>query len=131
MSSTCPNCLHAAVECEHCNHRLHDLDAIQKQLEDWRNKNFGYHSHSWMENYMGMVEELGELTHARLKGMQGIRGTEKGFREDEQDAIGDILIYLLNYCNTRGFNVGKILDQTMNEVLARNWKKFPKNGRDQ
>jgi hypothetical protein len=55
------------------------------------------------ENLQGIVEELGELTHAQLKHNQSIRGfDDEEFENHAQDAIGDLTIYLLGIVYDQG-----------------------------
>lgn len=101
------------------------LDKIQVENEEWVERNF---PGKCDENtaFMGMVEELGELSHARLKAYQGIRNID-GFAE--WDAMGDLLIYALYYCTTKGWSMFDVINQTWYEVKKRDWIKYPKNGR--
>ncbi len=78
---------------------------------------------------IGAVEELGELCHAHLKNEQGIRGTPEEHRVAKQDAIGDTLIYLLDYCNKEGFCMQECLEIALAETSSRDWVRFPKNGK--
>ena len=71
------------------------LSEIQAELKVWTIYNFG--KQESIIPIMGMIEELGELTHAHLKELQGIRKSD--FLADKKDAIADITIYLLNYFN--------------------------------
>ena len=71
------------------------LSEIQAELKVWTEYNFG--KQESIIPIMGMIEELGELTHAHLKELQGIRKSD--FLADKKDAIADITIYLLNYFN--------------------------------
>jgi len=71
------------------------LSEIQAELKVWTLYNFGQQES--IIPIMGMIEELGELTHAHLKELQGIRKSD--FLADKKDAIADITIYLLNYFN--------------------------------
>ena len=71
------------------------LSEIQAELKVWTIYNFGQQES--IMPIMGMIEELGELTHAHLKELQGIRKSD--FLADKKDAIADITIYLLNYFN--------------------------------
>lgn len=71
------------------------LSEIQAELKVWTIYNFG--KQESIIPIMGMIEELGELTHAHLKELQGIRKSD--FLADKKDAIADIIIYLLNYFN--------------------------------
>ena len=77
------------------------LSEIQAELKVWTEYNFGQQES--IIPIMGMIEELGELTHAHLKELQGIRKSD--FLADKKDAIGDITIYLLNYFNCIGKNI--------------------------
>lgn len=71
------------------------LSEIQAELKVWTKYNFSQQES--IMPIMGMIEELGELTHAHLKELQGIRKSD--FLADKKDAIADITIYLLNYFN--------------------------------
>jgi len=81
------------------------LSEIQKELKVWTFYNFG--EQETIIPIMGMIEELGELTHAHLKELQNIRKSD--FLADKKDAIADITIYLLNYfnCIHRDINIIK------------------------
>ena len=46
---------------------------------------------------LGICEEAGELCHAQLKKEQGIRGTIEQHDAAMKDAVGDIMIYAINY----------------------------------
>lgn len=103
----------------------------------WAFDNFGIQTSG--QQLYGVTEELGELalailsslgklSHAHLKTEQGIRGTAEEHRAAKKDAIGDMVIYLMSYCNLEGFNLQSIIDETCEEVFKRDWKKFPKNG---
>ena len=80
------------------------LSQIQKELEVWTNYNFGQQDSSIP--IMGMIEELGELTHATLKQIQGIR--KKNYLEAKKDAVADLVIYLLNYFNSKQVDISKV-----------------------
>lgn len=80
-------------------------------------------------NLLGMGEELGELFHAHLKGEQSIRLNEAESRAKKKDAMGDILIYAINYCSKNNICLLECLETAWKEVKQRDWIKFPKNGR--
>lgn len=75
------------------------LDELVEQVGAWSEANFGEEQGPELP-LIGAGEELGELTTSVLKREQGIDDSEK--YEDrvgdipEQDAIGDIVIYLLD-----------------------------------
>lgn len=77
---------------------------------------------------IGMMEELGELAHAHLKQEQKIRGTAAEHEAAAKDAIGDLILYLLDYCNGRGWDADTIIQDTVDTVLHRNWKANPSTG---
>lgn len=101
---------------------------LQTKLHLWRQKNFPDADAS--QQFLGMVEELGELAHARLKHEQGIRdlGGIDAFEQAEQDALGDLLIYLLGYCSYRGLNLAHLIDDVAREVMKRDWIMYPSTG---
>lgn len=71
------------------------LSEIQAELKVWTIYNFG--KQESIIPILGMIEELGELTHAHLKELQGIRKSD--FLADKKDALADFTIYLLNWFN--------------------------------
>lgn len=100
------------------------LKKIQKEHKEWGKRNFG-DSPSW-QPLLGVQEEVGELSHAHLKEAQGIRGTEN-HEENAKDAIADIILYLIDYCNRRDFDIETILQETWDKVKQRDWKKNPED----
>ena len=80
-------------------------------------------------NLLGTVEEIGELSHAQLKGEQGIRHTPEEILEKKKDAIGDVIIYLINYCNGQGFTLTECINLAWNEVKDRDWTKNKLTGK--
>ena len=106
------------------HHRL-TLDGLQVEQRKWVKHNFpnrtNYHP------LLGVVEEVGELCHAHLKHEQGIRGFEDQytFEQYAEDAIGDIIVFLADYCNANGLNLQKCLDDAWNSVKERDWIKDP------
>lgn len=55
------------------------------------------------ESILGCIEEHGELAHAHLKCKQGIRGTREEHEAAMQDAIGDLMVYLLGVMAAVGY----------------------------
>ena len=45
-----------------------------------------------------------------------------------KDAIGDMIIFTLNYCNKKGFNFEECIRMAWEEASKRDWIKYPKNG---
>ncbi len=102
------------------------LEEVQSESNIWRSRNFPEASSEQM--LLGIVEEVGELSHSHLKESQSIRNNEDHVAK-AKDSVGDILIYLLGYCSLRDFNVEEILLETWNEVKQRDWLTYPNNGR--
>lgn len=103
------------------------MKEIQWEQRAWAEYNFG--GRNATHALLGISEEVGELSHVHLKMLQGIRITSDIFRSKARDAIGDIVIFLMDYCNANGWELEDIVAETWQEVKNRDWKKFPKNGR--
>lgn len=108
------------------------LREIQKEQYEWSHHNFGHGKQNLTVpgplNLLGIMEELGELAHSHLKEEQGIRGDYNEHQVNAKDAIGDLSIYLLNYCSSRGWDYEQIVHDTWEVVKRRDWKKYPFNG---
>lgn len=108
------------------------LTQLQMQLAPWVRHNFGQQRPTTLQKayqpLTGLTEELGELCHAHLKQDQGIRGEEEEHEAAGQDAVGDIVIYLADYCNARGWWLDEIVTDTWNQVKERDWQANSKTG---
>lgn len=80
------------------------LNEIQSELKVWTEYNFGKQTPDIP--ILGMIEELGELSHAILKEKQGIRQSD--FLADKKDAISDLTIYALNYLNSIDVTINRL-----------------------
>lgn len=77
---------------------------------------------------LGISEEVGELHHVYLKREQNIRGTAREHKADMIDAVGDILIYLSDFCTKEGICLQTALEITWAKVSARDWQKDKEKG---
>ncbi|MDD2998328.1 MAG: hypothetical protein PHV05_04645, partial [Candidatus Riflebacteria bacterium] len=77
---------------------------------------------------LAVQKQVGKLSHAHLKSLQGIR-TNENHQTAKTDAIGDIIIYLSFYCALEGINLQQAIEQTWAEVSQRNWKTNQVNGK--
>ena len=113
---------------------------IQSEQRKWSEKNFGDGQPAYRP-LLGVAEEIGELadtgaspdhiaalvgalgrlSHAHLKAEQGIRGDETSHFVATTDAVGDIVIFLMDYCNKRGLQLDFIVDRIWTEVSRREW----------
>ena len=103
-----------------------NLTRIQKQHREWADYNFPGAA-SW-QPLLGVGEELGELDHAFLKLSQGIRGSNEELRAEMKDAVGDLLIYLIDFCSKEEIDLAATLAETWEHVRQRDWQKYPLDG---
>lgn len=100
----------------------------QKELAEWQNRNFDKVSHE--DCLIGVMEEVGELSHAILKHKQKIRGyhDESKFIAEAEDAISDTIVYLTQMATILGINLKESHENITSEVLKRNWKDNKETG---
>lgn len=101
----------------------HDFEEIQAMAAALNERNFGGHFGSGYRNLLGVGEEAGELMHAHLKGEQNIRHTPDEIIKMKKDAIGDIVIFLCNYCDSQNLELSDCVKTAWDEVKNRNWSK--------
>lgn len=99
---------------------------VQHEHKEWSRRNFP--AVTIKQQLLGIVEEVGELSHAVLKREQGIR-LPRGYNEAARDAIGDIVIFILGFCTSHNWDLEDIVQETWDEVKQRDWVKYPKTGR--
>jgi len=103
-----------------------DLNGMQNEVVQWSEKNFG--KQDPYRPLLGVCEEVGELAHHFLKMRQGIRGDSVYHLNGIKDAVGDILIYLMDFCGKMGIDLQAELNHTWKQVRRRDWVKDPKSG---
>lgn len=86
-----------------------ELNRLQAETKNWRDRNFPNQSSG--DQLLGVIEEVGELSHSYLKGKQSIRGTHEEHYANAKDAVGDIMIYLMGYATK--------IDVYMSSAIAR------------
>jgi NTP pyrophosphatase (non-canonical NTP hydrolase) len=103
---------------------------LQKQQKAWADHNFGRGSGKMrvVQCLLGVVEECGELAHSMLKSIQGIRGSQQQHEAAMRDAVGDVIIYLADLCSRSGWDMQEIMEDTWEQVSARDWKRYPETG---
>ena len=109
-----------------------NLTQLQYEQKEWADRNFKKTDPTPIRGYrmlLGAFEELGELAHSHLKEEQGIRGTPGEHQAKGKDAIGDTIIYLMNYCSQRGWSISDCVNMAWDEVKSRDWNLYPVNGR--
>lgn len=94
------------------------LRQLQEKQGKWSSRNFpNAQRHHCL---IGLMEELGELSHAHLKAEQGIRLNED-HEMKRQDAVGDIAIFLAGYCNANNLDLQKCVQDAWDIVETLDW----------
>lgn len=104
------------------------IQQIQKEAHGWREDNFDPATVTTQHQLLGVVEEVGELAHAVLKRDQGIRGTAKEHRAAIEDAVGDLVLFLMGVCSCENMDFEFVVSRTWATVKHRNWKTNPHDG---
>lgn len=102
-------------------HECMCLNKLQEENDAWTYINFPTKEPD--DPLLGLVEEVGELAHAHLKQKQQIRGTWKQHQDAKIDAVGDIVVYLSDYCNQNNINLEDAIRETWEKVKQRDWNK--------
>lgn len=89
-------------------------EQLQKEQAEWSLRNFG--PHPVEHPLLGMIEELGELAHAHLKGLQGIRHTPEEILAMKKDACADLMIFLADYFTCRNRSMQDKVDFALVEL---------------
>lgn len=99
---------------------------LQDQVYEWSLHNFG--DQPAHRPLLGVGEELGELAsavgalnHAFLKQEQQIR-MDEDHQQQMEDAVGDIVIYLADFCSRSQLNMDKCIRDAWRTVQKREWK---------
>ena len=101
------------------------LETLQALVREWTDHNFPYATST--EPLVGMMEELGEVSHAWLKLKQGIR-TDQNHDLALKDGIGDMLIYMAHFCSLQGITLEECFQLAWDTVSKRDWIERPESG---
>lgn len=105
-----------------------NLRAMTFEHSGWAHRNFAS-NHSLENAVFGMVEELGELSHALLKYKQGIRAMDgEALRDKIIDAHCDLIIFSLGLPEFLDYDLAEELMKTWDSVKSRDWKANPQTG---
>lgn len=102
------------------------LRRLQEEVAAWIEHNFPFQT-DW-QALLGVGEEVGELNHAHLKRVQGIRGPADQHHADARDAIGDTIIFLAGYCHHAGYDLQAAVEEAWARAGARDWRADPERG---
>jgi len=98
---------------------------VQEEIKMWSYHNFGNRPSYQM--ILGMMEELGELSHHYIKREQKIR-TNEDHDEGIEDSLADLCIYLLDFCANENIDFELAFNKAWEQVKKRNWKSNSKDG---
>lgn len=101
-----------------------DLREVQTQARGWRAYNFPEQTRE--QCLMGMVEEMGEISHALLKRDQRIRTADHSAAI--LDGCGDLIIFMMGLADHEGFDLLDAVNAVWAEVSQRDWVKYPEKG---
>ena len=101
-----------------------NLKELQLECKKWHEHNFPDSDDT--SQLLGICEEAGELCHAHLKESQRIRKMD--YAHAQMDAVGDMIIFTMNYCNKKGFDIEACIKMAWEEASERDWIKYPENG---
>lgn len=104
------------------------IQQIQIEAHQWREEMFDPATVTSMHQFVGVAEELGELAHALLKRDQGIRGSTKEHRAAIEDAVGDLVLFLMGVCSCENMDFEYAVARTWASVKHRNWVANPVDG---
>ncbi len=91
-----------------------ELQQLQTEQAEWSDRNFGI-DRDPSQSLLGMTEELGELGDAlnsAFSCMGGDRSIDLIWK-DIKDAIADLVIFSLDYCNLKGWNMADVFPSAM------------------
>lgn len=114
--------LHCAGGCAGLSVQTEGFKRLQAEQSEWWLRNFGpQEKDSDLLQFLGVVEEVGEMAHAILKQRQGIRGTADANEAKLIDAVGDLTVFLASFCSMRQLDWGSIVWKVWEEVRKRDW----------
>lgn len=99
--------------------KWHTVTDLQNQVHEWSKANFG--DQPAYRPLLGISEEVGELCHAHLKTEQNIR-MEEDHEAARKDAIGDIVVYLCDYCSRSNLSFEECIRMAWDVVQKRDWR---------
>ncbi len=116
------------------------LQQIQDEIREWADRNFKDNQSKApgvtygtplgsIAPLLGIVEEVGELSHCVLKRHQGIRGYDENdkYFTERDDALADIMVYLCDFAGREKVDLDYVLNKVWAKVQLRDWQKNKAN----
>jgi NTP pyrophosphatase (non-canonical NTP hydrolase) len=94
-----------------------DLVRFQNEVGVWSDRNFPNSTPTL--TVLGLIEELGELSHAVLKSQMGSREPDIDYKAKMRDAVGDITIFLADFCKRSRISLESCIIDAWAEVGKR------------
>ncbi len=109
--------------------RMH-IRTIQKDHRAWSERLWGEPlSRPSHQPILGLTEEVGELAKAHLKSEEGLRSVSKvEYREAKIDAVGDIFLFLCDYCSCENIDLEVAVGRVWEKVSKRTPETEAKRG---
>ena len=97
------------------------LDALQDRFDEWSRRNFGELPDTF--HITKLFEEAGEAAHAVVRLYHQEQGKKVNPKSEEmlRDALGDVMVVLMNLANNHGWSLSEIIQEVADEVLARDY----------
>ena len=91
------------------------MDELEELIVEWARER-GIHEHSTATaQLLKAMSEMGELADAEIKGQES----------EQLDAVGDIVVCLINYAAMRGFSLRSSLAIAYDEIKDRKGRMVP------
>lgn len=102
---------------------MSELDQLQQLFKNWGLKNFGPLPDTF--HITKLTEEVGEAAHAvvRLYHQEQGKRINPNSEARLRDALGDIVIILMNLANNHDWSLEEVFRETADEVLARDYSR--------
>ena len=101
---------------------------LQDEVMAWVDYNFPGSTQGDTMPLLGVMKKVGQLSDSHIRTNEPHKHDPEKARELKKASIGDIVIYLADYCNQQGLDLDQCVEARWVEVRARDWKAFPKNG---
>lgn len=85
------------------------VDELEPLIAIWANDRGIYEHSNATAQLLKAVSEMGELADAEIKNENA----------DRMDAVGDIMVCLINYARMNGFTIDRALESAYNEIKDR------------
>jgi hypothetical protein len=87
------------------------IKELQAEVSNWSAR-FGPMDKRTRWTAIGILEECGEFARAVIKSEHGQRGgTPEYWLREKQDAIADSLVFLLDHCTCRGWDLTQLINE--------------------